>query len=294
MATSDLQQSLIADLQALHFSEYESRAYLALLKIQPATAYEIAKEAGLPKANTYTAMDGLGRKNAVQPVSENPVRYSATPPDTLLASIVEQTEHRASQLRQNLKQLGDIPQQEYVWSMSGTAAINARIAQMIEESTTHLWLKGSEVHLERHREQLNAAAERGVDVLIILFGTRVADFSFGGRITVMLHEGNGIPVAMAPYLVSITRDFEEALVAEFGKEPYGSYTRNRPLVNIFDSLIRHEIYFCEIFATLGDEIQRQFGPALFELRKKYLPKQHVETLRALVGDASRSAAQPTE
>lgn len=286
LSKSDLRQSLIAELQALHFSEYESRAYLALLKIQPATAYEIAKEAGLPKANTYTAMDGLNRKEAVQPVSENPVRYSATPPDTLLSAIVEQTERRASQLRQNLKQLGDIPRQEYVWSMAGAAAIKARISQMIGESTTHLWLKGSEDHLEHHRHELNAAAERGVDVLIILFGTRVEEFSCGGRITVMLHEGNGIPVAMAPYLVSITRDFEEALVAEFGDEPHGSYTRNKPLVNIFDSLIRHEIYFCEIFASLGDEIQKQFGPALFELRKKYLPKHHIETLRSLVGGAS--------
>lgn len=39
-------QTLIADLQGLHFSDYESRAYLGLLKIQPATAYEVAKEAG--------------------------------------------------------------------------------------------------------------------------------------------------------------------------------------------------------------------------------------------------------
>ncbi|MCE8421378.1 TrmB family transcriptional regulator, partial [Rhodovulum sulfidophilum] len=69
---------------------------------------------------------------------------------------------------------------------------------------------------------------------------------------------------------------------EFGSQPHGSYTRNRPLVNIFDSLIRHEIYFCEIFAIFGDEIQERFGPALFELRQKYLPQPQVETLRDLI------------
>lgn len=276
-------QTLIADLQGLHFSDYESRAYLGLLKIQPATAYEVAKEAGLPKANAYSVLESLVRKEAVQPVSESPVRYTATPPDVLLSAIVETTERRAARIKEGISKLGNVPQQEYVWSMTGAHAINSRISQMIDASTTHLWIKGSEDNLEGHLDQLEAAARRGVDVLIVLFGTKVEQFSCGGRITVMLHEGNGIPVAMAPYLISITRDFEEALVAEFGSQPHGSYTRNKPLVNIFDSLIRHEIYFCEIFAIFGDEIQNRFGPALFELRQKYLPPPQVETLRKLIG-----------
>ncbi|EKX57952.1 TrmB family transcriptional regulator [Cereibacter sphaeroides] len=275
-------QSLLADLQGLHFSDYESRAYLALLKIQPATAYEVAKEAALPKANAYSVLESLGRKEAVQPVSESPVRYTATPPEVLLAAIVETTERRAARIKEGIGKLGTVPQHEYVWSMTGEHAINARISQMIDASVTHLWIKGSEDHLERHLDRLEAAARRGVDVLIVLFGTKVEHFSCGGRITVMLHEGNGIPVAMARWLVSLTRDFEEALVAEFGSQPHGSYTRNRPLVNIFDSLIRHEIYFCEIFAIFGDEIQERFGPALFELRQKYLPQPQVETLRDLI------------
>lgn len=282
MDSPDPQQILLADLQGLHFSEYESRAYLALLKVQPATAYEVAKEAGLPKANAYSVLDSLCRKEAVQPVSESPVRYMATPPDVLLAGIVQVTERRAARLKEGLSRLSDVPQQEFVWSMTGAHTINNRISQMIDDATTHLWIKGAENHLERHRDRLEAAADRGVKILIVLFGTKVEHFSFGGKITVMLHEGNGIPVAMAPYLVSMTRDFEEALVAELGAQPHGAYTRNKPVVNIFDSLIRHEIYFCEIFAVFGDEIQSRFGPALLDLRKKYLPPVHVETLKALV------------
>ncbi|WP_274631236.1 TrmB family transcriptional regulator [Arvimicrobium flavum] len=285
METADPQQQLLADLQGLHFSDYESRAYLALLKVQPATAYEVAKEAGLPKANSYSVLESLSRKEAVQPVSEGPVRYMATPPEVLLSGIVQATERRAARLKEGLNRLGDVPQHEFVWSMTGAHAINNRISQMIDASTTHLWIKGAENHLESHRDRLKAAADRGVEILIVLFGTKVEHFSFDGTITVMLHEGNGIPVAMAPYLVSMTRDFEEALVAELGDQPYGAYTRNKPVVNIFDSLIRHEIYFCEIFAVFGEEIQSRFGPALFELRKKYLPRVHVESLRALVGKA---------
>jgi predicted transcriptional regulator len=68
-------QTLFRDLQTLGFSDYEAKAYIALVKLQPATAYEVSKEAGLPKANSYSVLESLSKKEAVQPVSQNPVRY---------------------------------------------------------------------------------------------------------------------------------------------------------------------------------------------------------------------------
>jgi len=41
-------QAIITKLSELGFSEYESKAYLALLHSNPSTAYEIAKESGIP------------------------------------------------------------------------------------------------------------------------------------------------------------------------------------------------------------------------------------------------------
>ncbi|NYT23290.1 hypothetical protein H0A73_06720 [Alcaligenaceae bacterium] len=97
-----------------------------------------------------------------------------------------------------------------------------------------------------------------------------------------LHEGNGIPVGIAPTLITITRDFQETLVAEVGANSYGSYTKNRPIVNMADSLIRHEIYFAEIFKEFGDQIHEKFGPAMFKLRQKYLPQPQVKALKKLL------------
>jgi hypothetical protein len=47
-----------------------------------------------------------------------------------------------------------------------------------------------------------------------------------------------------------------------------------------DTLMRHEIYFAEIFEVFGDEIQKTFGPALYNLRKKYLPRDQAKQLEA--------------
>lgn len=280
---ADNNSQILDDLQGLNFSEYEARAYLSLLKAQPATAYEVAKTSGIPKANSYTVLDSLCRKRAAQPVSQLPAKYVATPPDVLFKDIAETTRQRAERACERIEQIGDYPEHDYVWSLSGQDAIDKRVAEVIDNAQQHLWLKGSEVHLERHLVHLEAAAERGVKILIVLFGTKVDELSAGGKIRVMLHEGNGIDVGMSPFLISMTRDFEEALIAEFGDQPHGSYTRNRPIVNLFDSLIRHEIYFCEIFEIFGEEISERFGPSMLELRRKYLPENQKHALEALVG-----------
>ncbi len=271
---------LIRDLQDLGFSDYEARAYIALLKLQPATAYEVSKEAGLPKANSYTVLESLSNKEAVQPISENPVRYSAVAPETLFERIASNTQRRCDRVREGLSKLADLPRHDYVWSITGRDVVAARIEQMIGAAREHLWIKSSEQVLERHIPALAEAAERGVGIQIILFGQSPERFDFGTNSKTWLHEGNGIPVGMAPSLITITRDYEEALIAEMREEAYGSYTRNRPIVNMAETLIRHEIYFAEIFQAHGAEIQKTFGPALLKLRRKYLPREQARALKA--------------
>jgi sugar-specific transcriptional regulator TrmB len=274
--------ALLDDLQGLGFSDYEARAYVALLQMPPATAYEVSKTADLPKSNAYAVLESLHRKQAVQPVSEAPVRYMAVAPEILFGSIAASTEQRCARITTQLKSLAPSRERDYVWSITGAEAIDAKIRDMILSAKDHVWIKASEGRLEPHVEALRQVVAQGVEVLIILFGENPVRFDFGGRTRVYLHEGNGVPVGIAPHLITITRDFEEALVADLRGEAHGSYTRNKPVVTMADTLIRHEIYFAEIFERLGPEIQEIFGPALIELRRKYLPKDQAAALERLL------------
>jgi hypothetical protein len=181
-------------------------------------------------------------------------------------------------VKKRLSKLAQGPEHEHVWSLMGIDAVSAHIAEMIRLSQSHLWIKASEDALKPHRDALQEAADRGVKILIILFGSHPEHFQFGGDTKTWLHEGNGNPVGVSPFLITVTRDFEEAMVAELRDQANGSYTRNRPLVNMADTLIRHEIYFAEIFDRLGEEIQQAFGPSLYELRRKYLPRDQARSL----------------
>jgi sugar-specific transcriptional regulator TrmB len=273
------------DMQALGFSEYEARAYLALYELQPATAYEVSKLAGLPKANAYTVLESLTKKEAVQPISESPLRYVAVAPATLFKRIAQSTGKRCAKLIDAIPSLGESSDRGYVWSVAGDDAISVKINTMIDAARSHIWIKAGDNVLLPHREALQRAAARGVKILIILFGARVEEFQFGAGSRTYLHEGNGIAVGLAEHLITLTVDFDEALVAEVGEHARGSYTRNRPIVNLADSLLRHEIYFAEIFEMFGQPIQKTFGPALLELRRQYLPSQQVSALERTLGIA---------
>ena len=273
---------LIRDLQALGFGDHEAKAYLALFRIQPATAYEVSKLAGLPKANGYAVLESLSKKEAVQPVSEGPVRYIAVAPNILFERIADATQRRCARVMSNMPKLARAPDQDYVWSITGKDAIGAKISEMIEAATSHVWIKAADRTLEPYRDELERAAQRGVSILIILFGSDADRFCFEGGSRTYLHEGNGIPTGNSHHLITLTRDFEEALVAEFRSQAHGSHTRNKPVVALADTLIRHEIYFAEIFEEYGDVIQKTFGPALLEMRRKYLPRDQVDALETLL------------
>lgn len=278
---------LMPDLLALGFSEYEARAYFALYQLQPATAYEVSKLAGLPKANAYSVLGSLTKKEAAQPISESPLRYVAVAPTVLFERIATATNKRCAKLIEAIPSVAQATDREYVWSVTGDEAITAKIESMIDGATSHIWIKTAESILLPHRQALQRAADRGVSILIILFGTQIEQFQFGNKSRTYLHEGNGIPVGIAPHLVTLTVDFEEALVAEIRAQQRGSYTRNRPIVNLAELLLRHEIYFAEIFEMFGQAIQKTFGPALIELRRKYLPPHQVAALEQLLDVPSR-------
>jgi sugar-specific transcriptional regulator TrmB len=271
------------DLQALGFSDHEARAYLALYRLQPATAYEVSKLAGLPKANAYSVLESLSKKEAAQPISESPVRYIAVAPNILFERIASATSKRCAKLIEAIPAVAPPGDRGYVWSITGEDATSAKIESMIDSATSHIWIKTSETILMPHREALQRAADRGVSVIVILFGTQTDKFEFGGKSRVYLHEGNGISVGIAPQLVTVTVDFKEALVTMVGGQQRGSYTQNKPIVHLAETMLRHEVYIAEIFENFGGPIQETFGPALLELRRQYLPQWQVEALQNLIG-----------
>lgn len=278
---------LTKELQGFGFSEYEARAYIALLQSNPATAYEVSKTAGLPRANTYSALEVCTQKGAVQPFSQHPTRYVPVDPRELLERIARDTSDRCKQLASHLSSLKTSEERDFVWNLQGAEKVNAKIAEMIETASLHVWIKAHESVIDAHVAALRDAAKRGVKVMIILFGQNEKRFCFNSNVRVYLHEGNGVRVGNADNLFTITTDFTTALTAKMHGEVYAAYTKSEPIVTMAESLIRHDLYMAEIFQRFGPQIDEAFGPFLLSLRRAYFSKEQISCLEQTLGSLGR-------
>lgn len=255
-----------ADLKRVGFTEYEARVYVQLLRQSPATAYEISKSAGVPRPNTYQALESLAQRGAVLPVSENPVRYVGADPRTLLETIARHTRSLCDDLAERLSGLTSPLDDQYVWMVRGETGVHDRIDALIGRARELIWIKAADEVLRRHAAALRAAADRGVAALIVLFGFDADEFRFNDRWQVYIHESSGVRMGTADNLFTVATDHTEMLTALMDDEVVAAFTRNKPIVNLAQSLIRHDYYMAEIFARFGPEIDGAFGAHLRDLR----------------------------
>jgi sugar-specific transcriptional regulator TrmB len=75
------------DLTGFGFTPTESLVYEVLLKSGPGTGYAIAREAGLARANAYSALEGLVTKGAARVEPGRPRQYRPEAPASLIARI---------------------------------------------------------------------------------------------------------------------------------------------------------------------------------------------------------------
>ncbi len=54
-----MKENMLDILKNLNFTEYESKAYLALLQESPLTGYAVAKKSGVPRSKIYEVLESL-------------------------------------------------------------------------------------------------------------------------------------------------------------------------------------------------------------------------------------------
>lgn len=263
---------LAAALRGLGFTDYEARAYAALANKQPATAYEIAKVAGLPRANVYAALRNLESRGAIQPVTENPVRYVPVDPEQFFRSVQRSTAGLCDDVVQAMKRSAKAEESAYVWIFRGETEVHAKLMGMIETAREHIWMKGPVALIEPYAGVLAAAARRGVVVRLIVFGRAVAGLKAHARIQVVLHEGDGKPHGPpSDQMLTATVDSSGMLIASYAGNAKASYARDYSIVYVIETLLLHEIYLAEIHAAFGKQLDARFGAQLGKLRRKYRP-----------------------
>lgn len=233
-------------LEQLGLSEYEAKAYAALLASPGANGYETAKLSGVPRAKVYEVLAGLVAKGAAQVSSEGGGRsvYYPTPHETLLQRHLERAKQTAAALRPLLAGLAAPAELAPLVTVRGYEALLAEANRIIAGAAEQLLIIGRPAELERLAPDLRAAEGRGVDIYPLVYGEAVLglrrlfrhnEISLRGR------AGGAVPVLI------IVADHSEALMAEAtaSDRATGLVTRQQAVVLIAAEFVKHDIFLSE-------------------------------------------------
>jgi sugar-specific transcriptional regulator TrmB len=229
ISESAIDGGLAEGLQQLGFTDYEARAYLALARAHPATAYEVSKRSGLPRANVYSVLRQLEIKGAIQPVTENPLRYAPRDAEEFFGRHAETTSALCQEVARRVRAQSRPDAMSYVLSCEGEAEIHDKVEQLIAAAAESVWIKAPDRLIEPHLPALRQAAARGVQVILVIYGADAAALKAHPKMTVLLHEGDGIKRGASDVLFTISTDFSGVMIATHHptRGASASFARNR-------------------------------------------------------------------
>ncbi|MGE5559748.1 MAG: TrmB family transcriptional regulator [Chloroflexota bacterium] len=242
-------------LQQLGLSEYEARAYMALLAAPGANGYEVAKRSGVPRAKIYEVLGGLVTKGAAHVGNEGGERtvYYPTPHEALLARHLARATETVNALGPALSDLAAPLDESPLLTVRGYTALLEQAERIISAAENQLLVSGQPTEMDRLAGALRAAEARGADVYALVYGK--ADLGLRRQFSHSTVSTTGRISTAVPVLIVIG-DHSEALLAEAAASDRatGLLTRQRGVVLIAAEYVKHDVFLCEAVRRFGDQI----------------------------------------
>lgn len=256
-------------LHRLGFSGYEARVWLELANGYPVTAYQLAKRAGLQRANTYRALERLLELDAVSIVHKDPVTYAPADPRAMVSRLTAGLNSECDWFAGHLSRRMQSRNRGLIQTGSGTADCLEQLRRELATATRYVWLKGEAATLRLLVREIAAAQLRGVAVAIIAFGAWQALQKKLPGVRVFPHEGSGTRLSPATdALLTLARDGRTVATAVFSDEPTVTVLQDHALTYQLHSYLLHEIFLAELVMGEGGE---RIDQELARLRKHYRP-----------------------
>ena len=164
----------------LGLNEYESRAYLSMLRLGNAEASVVSKNAAIPRARVYDVLTSLEKKGFIEKKPSKPVAYVAVAPSKAFSSLKEQ---KQAHLEKHLGEIEGIAAvlekqlyqketqssgEEYAILVEGRANIYSKLAGLLENSQESAVICSSDEGITRKKQGLSSKlasiGRRGVRV----------------------------------------------------------------------------------------------------------------------------------
>ena len=241
----------IDKLVKIGFSEYEAKAYIALLRESPVTGYQLSKLSGVPRSMIYEVLGKLTARGAAMTLrTGGATKYAPVPAIEFLDQLRREHEELTDSLKDDLAILTAAPNLEYVWHIEGHDNIMAKAMEMIDQAKSGIYQALLPATFPTLKSSLEGAVARGVRVVIY---TASALELPGGQVVVAPLSEEALTQVGGLGLILVI-DGEEVLVAEWlpATQARASWTSSPLLVFIAEHHLRTDPYLPHILALLGD------------------------------------------
>jgi sugar-specific transcriptional regulator TrmB len=235
----------------LGFSEYEAKAYAALLRESPVTGYQLSKLSGVPRSMIYEVVGKLTARGAAMTLrTGGSTRYAPVPPAEFLDQLHREHEELIVSLKDDLTVFASAPDLEYVWNIEGHDNIMAKATEMIDQAKKRAYLALLPATFPTLKTALESAIERGVGVVV--YTTSELDLP-GGRVVVVPTPEEALGQTGGLGLILVI-DEEEVMIGEWltDTQARASWTSSPLLVFVAEHHLRTDLYLPRFLALLGD------------------------------------------
>jgi Cd2+/Zn2+-exporting ATPase len=234
------------------FSEYEAKAYVALLRASPNTGYQIAKLSGVPRSMIYEVLGKLVVRGAVMTLhKEGSTQYAPVEANEFFDQLHREHESLIGSIKDDLTALESTGDLEYVWTIDGHDNIMAKAQDMIEQAESRIYLSLLPATFPTLQPVLRQAVERNVRVVV--YSTGELDLP-GGRVIATPVPEQAHERVEGLWLVLVV-DGREVLIGELldQNQARASWTGSPLFVFVAEHHLRTDLYLPRVLALLGDD-----------------------------------------
>jgi sugar-specific transcriptional regulator TrmB len=268
--------NIIQELASLGLTEYEAKAYTALLGANSSlTAYEIAKASGIPTSKIYEVAGKLSERGIFYPVETGgSKKYEAADPSEMIAEYRLKTEASLTRISKGLSSLRHDPNRSTIFNLGEYDVLIDKAIRMIsgarKEILVSLWGEEFGILLPH----LKNAKKKRIKIAVVHFGetdeTSVHIFAHPIADTLYSEKGGrGL---------TIVCDGEEALIGTIHEDGTvdGGISANSGFVTLSEDYIKHDVYIMKIVNRMNTELVNRFGENYALLRDIFTDKEVIK------------------
>lgn len=263
---------LIGSMMSMGFSEYESRAYIALLGHNPVTAYMVARASGIATSKVYETLDKLVERGVVLAVGEGRARkFVPLGPTEFMDRLRGRTDDALGSIETGLLELHSVSEPSVIWNLAAYEPMISKALRMIGAAKDNILISVWADEMGELAPALREAESRGTRVSVVHFG--IAGERAGQMFTHPIHDT--IYAERGGRGIALVSDIREALIGTIRPdgECEGAYSANRGFVTLAEDYIKHDVYIMKVVHRFDRELRRAFGDSYELLRDVFTDRE---------------------